>query len=192
MPSIIRLSKFCGFITPLVAYGFIFFAIFNAPWFSWYKNALSDLGARNPSNVYFNSGLILAGILEVIFSLGFYKIVHGVIGKLSAIVLLIDSISLIGIGVFPETAGRIHLYFSVIFFLLYPISSLLFGLNLLISKTDLIFGFSCIIMTFTCLAIWFIIPWRVMGVTGVAIPEFLSSLIGCIWMVYISYRYLKD
>jgi len=192
MPSIIKLSRFCGFITPLVAYGFIFFAIFNAPWFSWYKNALSDLGARNPSNVYFNSGLILAGILEVIFSLGFYKIVHGVIGKLSAIVLLIDSISLIGIGVFPETAGRIHLYFSVIFFLLYPISSLLFGLNLLISKTDLIFGFSCIIMTFTCLAIWFIIPWRVMGVTGVAIPEFLSSLIGCIWMVYISYRYLKD
>jgi len=192
MPSIIRLSRFCGFITPLVAYGFIFFAIFNAPWFSWYKNALSDLGARNPSNVYFNSGLILAGILEVIFSLGFYKIVHGVIGKLSAIVLLIDFTSLIGIGVFPETAGRIHLYFSVIFFLLYPISSLLFGLNLLISKTDLIFGFSCIIMTFTCLAIWFIIPWRIMGVTGVAIPEFLSSLIGCIWMVYISYRYLKD
>lgn len=191
MTTLIRISRICGFITPILAYGFISLAIFNAPWFSWYKNALSDLGARSPSDIYFNFGLILSGILEIIFSLGFYMVVNGIIGKLSAIVLLVDSIALIGIGLFPETAGRIHFYFSVIFFLLYPISSLLFGLNLIVSRSDVVFGFLSIIMTFICFAIWFIVPWRSMGVTGVAIPEFLSSLFGCIWMVYIAYRYLK-
>lgn len=191
MALIVRLARYCGFITPIVAYGSIFFAISLAPWFSWYRNALSDLGARSPSDVYFNLGLILSGILVTIFSIGLFYILKGVLGKFSAVILLIDSIALMGIGFFPETAGRIHFYFSVIFFLLYPISSLLFGLNLIMYKSNTFFGILSVIMTFLCFFIWFIIPWKSIGVTGVAIPEFLSSLLGCIWMVYIAYRYLK-
>ncbi|MEM3615772.1 MAG: DUF998 domain-containing protein [Candidatus Methanomethylicia archaeon] len=190
MKSVIRLARVCGFITPFIAYGMIFMAISKAPWFSWFKNALSDLGARSPSDIYFNSGLVLAGFLEVLFSIGLILTLKDFLGKISAVVLLLDSISLMGIGFFPETAGRIHFYFSVVFFLLYPISSLFFGLSLLINKSDMIFGVSSVLMTFICLFIWFIFPWRSMGVTGVAIPEFLSSFIGCIWMVYVAYKYL--
>jgi len=190
--SFVKIARVCGFITPLVSYGMIFLAIMNAPWFSWYRNALSDLGARPPSYLYFNSGLILAGFLEALFSIGLFLNLRGIVGKASAVILFADSIALMCIGIFPETAGRIHFYVSVAFFLLYPIASILFGVHLLSHGKDRLFGVLSVVMAFICLAIWFLVPWRSMGVTGVAIPEFLSSLVGCVWMIYIAYRYLMN
>jgi hypothetical membrane protein len=189
--SFVKIARVCGFITPLVSYGMIFLAIMNAPWFSWYRNALSDLGARASSDLYFNSGLILAGFLEALFSIGLFLNLRGVVGEASAVVLFADSIALMCIGIFPETAGRIHFYVSVAFFLLYPIASILFGVHLLSHGKDRLFGVLSVVMAFICLAIWFLVPWRSMGVTGVAIPEFLSSLVGCVWMIYIAYKYFE-
>ncbi|MCS7374281.1 MAG: DUF998 domain-containing protein [archaeon GB-1845-036] len=173
--------KICGFLTPITAYTLIFISIMNAPWFSWRINALSDLGVVFPSSIYFNFGLIFSGFLELIYSIGLIFQFRGLLHRLSIFTLIFDSISLMGIGFFPETAGKIHFYFSVAFFAFYPLSLLIFFLGSLVDKCHFKLGLLGLILAFTSIGIW-IFPWKIFGVKGVAIPEFLSSLCGSLWI----------
>ncbi|MCK5626162.1 DUF998 domain-containing protein, partial [Candidatus Bathyarchaeota archaeon] len=64
-----------GIIGPLVAYLSIGISIFQSPWFSWERSALSDLGHSVDSNVapIFNLGLSLAGFLIMIYILTTFR-----------------------------------------------------------------------------------------------------------------------
>jgi hypothetical membrane protein len=57
-----------GVVGPLVAYLFIGVSIVLSPWFSWWSNALSDLGHSVDSDValLYNFGLLLAGFFMMI------------------------------------------------------------------------------------------------------------------------------
>ena len=55
---------------------------------------------RGDFDAVFNSGLILAGILGFVFCLGFRKTLPP-LGKLGSVVLLIGTLALIGVGLFP-------------------------------------------------------------------------------------------
>jgi hypothetical protein len=60
-----------GIISPILAFILISLAISQASsWFSWTGNALSDLGVHKESAVLFNSGLIIGGILSIVFAFG--------------------------------------------------------------------------------------------------------------------------
>lgn len=179
-----------GILSPITAYLFIFIAIQNAPWFSWTKNALSDLGAVKPSQIYFNIGLILAGILMLIFTIGLNFKFKSIICKIGALILTLDAISLIGIGIFHEKYGRIHLYFSIAFFILYPIGSLIIGGKLALTRKNLKFGVISILTAIAAIATW-TIPWKNFNITGVAIPEALSSLFASTWSIYTAIKHLK-
>jgi hypothetical membrane protein len=65
-----NLAALLGIIGPLTAYIFIGLSIGLSPSFSWYRNALSDLGHAQRSNVapIFNFGLLLSGFLTTIYS----------------------------------------------------------------------------------------------------------------------------
>ncbi|MEM2555166.1 MAG: DUF998 domain-containing protein, partial [Nitrososphaerota archaeon] len=64
-----KLLLICGIISIIIAYSSIIFSIIISDWFSWKNNALSDLGAREPSAIIFNTGLILSGFFLILFSL---------------------------------------------------------------------------------------------------------------------------
>jgi len=67
----LRVAGLCGVIVPVVAFSCIFIAISLSPWFSWTENALSDLGVGGAAWV-FNSGLMVGGILTMVFAVGLW------------------------------------------------------------------------------------------------------------------------
>jgi len=179
-----------GLLVPLIAYGFIFIAILNAPWFSWYKNALSDLGAHQGSDIIFNTGLMIAGILETLFAYGLFKEFKDLTRRIGAAILVFSGIALFGIGLFPETYETIHLYFSIAFFVSFPFGIFALGLSYIRNKENLLLGILAVLFFVASGIIW-AFPWKAYGITGVAIPEFLSSLCGTIYIIAISLELLK-
>ncbi len=90
-------------------------SILLAGWFSFYNNALSDLGHSANSSVapLFNFGIASGGILVAVTSaLYFYPKarVMGLFGFLSGY-------SLVLVAVFDEAYGELHYWVSVLFFL---------------------------------------------------------------------------
>ncbi len=82
-------------------------------------NALSDLGADRPGRLWFNSGVIIAGIMLTIYSFGLHHVLaKGQLSSGGCLLMFFSSLALIGIGIFPETSGEIHLYLSWAFFIL--------------------------------------------------------------------------
>jgi len=179
------------FFIAILSYGSIFLAILNAPWFCWKANALSDLGARENSNVIFNTGLILSGILLMVYVSYIardyleYKALHGII------FLFISGLCLMSIGLFPEQVEELHFAVSLGFFVSFPIGQLLLSLYLKYSKGYNILLVLGLVSFIGAFIVW-LFPWSNIGVTGVAIPEFLSSLLGVIWLLTLSYIRLRE
>ena len=82
-------------------------------------NTLSDLGADRPGRLWFNSGVIIAGIMLAVYSFGLHHVlIKGQLSSGGCLLMFLSSLALIGIGIFPETSGEIHLYLSWAFFAL--------------------------------------------------------------------------
>ncbi|MBE0527267.1 MAG: DUF998 domain-containing protein, partial [Candidatus Thorarchaeota archaeon] len=103
-----------GFFAPLIALTTITIAILLAPGFNWFDNALSDLGNYTEyflspyklvGSIIFNAGLIVTGILMMLYTIWFLKWTKDVPTKIGVIPLLISLAFLIGIGVFSENFG---------------------------------------------------------------------------------------
>ena len=163
-------AALCGIVGVVAVYSLILLAISYYPGFSWFDNALSDLGVKGVSATIFNTTLISSGILLFIFSIGLMVHTSGSVAKVGCIPLLASAIFLALIGLFPENYGRIHFYVSVAFFVLIVLSLLAFGFHLLLesSKSS---GLLTLLGAVAATLIW-LLPWR-----GVAIPEAISSII---------------
>jgi len=175
---ITRIAGICGILMPLVVLLCIGLAMSQSPWFRFTKHAFSDLGVEGVSAIFFNSGMMLGGILALVFSLGLIKIMQN---KTGPYILSLSSFALIGIGVFPETVYTLHCIVSSAFFVLLAISLLTIGLTMKRDQSERTMGilatlFAIIAICSTIL----LIPWE-----GIAIPETLSCLPAFIWcMVY--------
>jgi len=189
--SWLKISGTCGIITPSVAFSCILLAIAYAPHFSWTDDALSDLGVMpNPTSVLFNLGLIVSGILAIVFAFGllifFNKTVSGRIG---AIMFVLDCLALICIGIFPENAKPMHVYASVAFFAIFPLAALLMTAAFVFSSKHRMALFTFAIAVFA--AVVWVAEFLVNYVPGVAIPETLSALAACLWVVVLSFKMLR-
>ncbi|MCS7385186.1 MAG: DUF998 domain-containing protein [archaeon GB-1867-005] len=173
----------CGFIAPAIAYSSIALAIMQMPHFSWFKNALSDLGVWKSSAYIFNFGLILAGAIQIIFTFSLSNYFNGLIGVIGSTFYFASSTSLALIGVFPESAGRIHFYVSLSFFTLTPISLIFFAISLIKECREIKLGAATLILAVLAIFPW-LIPWKTYGIHGVAIPELLSSISASIWNIH--------
>ncbi len=187
----LKIAGTCGIITPLIAFGCILLAIAYAPQFSWTDNALSDLGVMpNPTSVLFNLGLIVSGILAIVFAFGllifFNKTVSGRIG---AIMFVLDCLALICIGIFPESAKPMHLYASVAFFAIFPLAMFLMTASFVLSSKHRMAVFTFAIAVFA--AVVWAAEFLVHYVPGVAIPETLSALAACLWVAVLSFNILR-
>jgi len=172
----LRLAGLCGIAAPLIAFSCIFLAISMSPWFSWSANALSDLGVGEADWV-FNSGLMAGGILTMVFAAGLLVAFRRrALGRVGAALLFMDAIALFGIGIFSEAAGDIHSYFSVAFFVLFPISLFLLGAGAVMAGSKRFGSFTIVDGILAAL------PWA-FGWDGVAIPETVSVLIASVWIM---------
>jgi len=181
----LRLYAYMGLITPVVGFIVIFLAISSAPWFKWTGNALSDLGVRGTPALIFNNGLMLTAALMAVFCLGLRETEGGdSAGQVGWIMFLIASTFLLGVGIFPETAGRIHYYVSVGFFVSMPLALFAFTAHLYRGGEQRLAVFTVALGLFSAL-VW-TPSWD-----GVAIPEAASALAVGVWAVTMSLRMLR-
>lgn len=185
-----KISGACGIASPLVALICIMLALFSYPNFSWSANALSDLGVGGGSALSFNSGLIAAGALSAVFGIGLFLLFERKIGKVGAFLFILDCLSLAGIGLFPENVRPMHMYFSVAFFVLLPLSLLLMVGTLVLMKQKDMAAFT-LLMAIVAAGVW-VYQFTIGFGTGVAIPEFISALAASAWSVRMGAGMLKN
>jgi len=191
--SFIRLAGIFGIISPILTFMLISLAISQAgSWFVWTERALSDLGVHAESALLFNSGLIIGGILNIIFALAVIRSYgNQTVGRSGAFFLLLSGIFLTSIGVFPENSpNNIHYIVSVAFFSALSLSLLIQSVALLQTSTKRQFGIFTLIMTLIATITW-IIWMPLKPYEGVAIPETVSGLAGTAWSITMGTKLLR-
>ena len=172
--GITRITGICGILIPVVIFTCLGLSIASSPGFTWTQHALSDLGIQENTAALFNNGMILGGILSLIFSLGLMKILSH---KLGAYLLLLSSLALIGIGVFPETLFVLHFVTSASFFVLLATALLIIGLTRRQNHFDQNIGL--LALALACIAVSSIV--LLFHFEGIAIAEALSCFPAFIW-----------
>lgn len=165
-------------IVPLI---FIGIAILLAPWFSWYVNALSDLGHAMKSNVavIFNIGIHAGGLLLLIYGLFYVRRLYSYTG----LAICLTGYFLQLVAIFDEIYGHVHFIVSVLFFLMLALASIMYSYERksIIPLISLIIGVSSWILFFTNIC-----------KCGVAVPEIASVLAVLLWYVEMCYTIAKN
>lgn len=168
------ITGLCGIATPFVAYIMIAISILTHSWFTWADNALSDLGAVGTSQAYiFNAGLIVAGILGIIFTFGLFQYAEDILGQIGSFIFLAAMVLLILIGVFPSGTFP-HMYVAIGFFAAAAAGIVFYSLDQMwdMEPTWGVFPISSVILI--SIGVWLVytIPYDL----GYAIPEFLGTI----------------
>jgi hypothetical membrane protein len=193
-----RTAGFCGILAPIIGLSCIALAVLLCPWFSWTENYLSDLGgfpgdrpiwaAHGAASILFNVGLIIAGALGVCLVLGLRKsqMFSSSLGNLGTLFLIMDSFALIGIGIFPETTGPPHTFFSITFFILVGVALLLIGLTLIKSSEKKLGGLTIALFIFGLVSVPLFITPKPVGSNAIA--EMIPIISISIFSIVFGYR----
>ncbi len=183
----LRIAGVCGVLTPIIVLTSILLAIHYSPWFNWTENALSDLGVQGTAAILFNSSLVVGGVLTVIFAIGLREILlNKTLGRIGTLIFILDGAILSAIGIFPETAGDIHLYVSVAFFMLLPMSLFLNGVAMMQEPSERKLGLFTVIAGIVAATIW-MPTW-----SAVAIPEIIAALAASVWSIVLGIKLSKQ
>ncbi|MGY5865645.1 MAG: DUF998 domain-containing protein [Candidatus Thorarchaeota archaeon] len=184
-----------GVISPFIALASIAVAIIlSLSWFTWEGNALSDLGNYNngiPAAIIFNSGLVVTGLLLLVFSYAFVRTITDLPTKIGMIPFFIALVFLMLIGILSENAGSIHFTVSIGFFGSFPFAMWFVGLGLF--RFRKLWWFSIISIVLPFFSIWMWNSWY-SGVfplwTGNAIPEITTAFtgIGWLWIIWVLFH----
>jgi len=182
--GITRVAGICGIFIPVVIFASLGLSIASSPWFTWTQNALSDLGIQANTAAIFNYGMILGGILTLIFSLGLIKILSN---KTGAYLISVSSVAFIGIGLFPETFFVLHFITSALFFILLTIALLIIGLTIKQNPFERSMG--SLAFVFALIAIGSTI--FLFYLEGIAISEALSCFPAFVWFLIIGVKMIR-
>ena len=174
-----RISGACGITSQLVAITALLVAISSSPWFSWTENYVSVLGVEGPATILFNWGLILAGALSLIFAIGLGKsLPSSRLGQLGMGSLILGSIALSAIGIFPRNIDLPHDAASVAFLVFIILALLLIGVAA-ITASRIIWGALSLSAGVMIMALM-LVPWPW---SGGAIQQLLFCLPWSLWTV---------
>ena len=120
-------TKILGVVGVIIAFTGIGISIALVPWFSFYHNALSDLGhcLKSETAPIFNLTLMIAGFLFVLYGT---EDIRRRFPKTSFF-LVFSGLILILIGGFDEVYGVIHFSVSVLLFHFDRIASIIYSLE---------------------------------------------------------------
>ena len=132
-----------GIVAPAIFLVLYAIAMSSDASYTFGKNYLSDLGV-GPGAWAFNSGLIIAGLLLVLFSLlGMRKVLGDVaISRVAVALLAFDGVLLACIGIFTEDYDPEHYIFSVSFFLTFLLTAGLTTISFWKTKALGTFGYA--------------------------------------------------
>jgi hypothetical membrane protein len=161
-----------GLLGPCAAIFFVSVSIIFSPRFSWWSNALSDLGHSLDSRVapLFNFGLLLSGFFITVYSVTIFRI-HA---KSTSYFLVLVGLSLQLVAIFDEVYGSLHFLVSVLFFVALAFASIIY----VVEKRSVV-AFAALIIGFS--------SWVLYGAgsynAGIAVPEAISSTAAFAWLM---------
>ena len=173
-----------GIIGPVIALSSVFMDVTLSPWFSWSANALSDLGVHSYYYL-FDGGLIIEAMLNVVFVVGLFGMFRNKMG-IAAPLLIISGASLGFVGIFNENHPPFHVIFAMIYFLLFPVSIIIFSLRTR-SFSKPLSGFGIALSIVSLIAIFFgigmVFNFLSLPGIGLAIPEIVEAVLLSAWMI---------
>ncbi len=179
-----HLFSWIALIWPWITIFLIILNILISPWFSWYKNALSDLGVHQYGFI-FNSAIFTEGIIN-----GLYFFFYGKNSR-QRYLIVIGSFSLSLVGVFNENFHLLHLIFALIYFILMPIYIILnsgYTENLNKFFNIIIGTVSLFVIIVGILSSFSLIP----RILGLGVYEMLEAVLISMWIsIYIFREKIK-
>jgi hypothetical membrane protein len=117
-----------GYLAPMVYWAFTLASMLRNPWFSLSSMALSDLGGPMAADAWiYNSGLVLSGVLVILYSIALLLLARGKLQVIGGSYLSIAGLFLAMIGIFPA-GTRPHVFVSTYFFVQAFLGVLVLGL----------------------------------------------------------------
>lgn len=171
-----KLAAIGGILLPIVMLIVLVGSLPYALWFSWTENAISDLGRPEHRIMFFNYGLILVGVLLLLFSLGLN--LHLKQERVGPTIFSLSALYLIGIGIFPLPSIN-HVDLSGLFFIAFPLGFFVMGVRLYKRSDSMLrrIGFEALVIT----AIAAGSSVFLLVFSGIAIPEAFVLFPGFLW-----------
>lgn len=166
-----------GVVGPLVACAFVGASIMFSPWFSWWNNALSDLGhsVKSDTAPLFNFGLMLTGFSIIIYSVATFRN-HA---KYTSYSLLVSALMFQLVAAFDEVYGVLHFLVSIFFFVSLGFASIIYA----VEKKSIL----ALAAFMVGLGSW-ILYWAGIYSAGVAVPETISSVATISWIILSAFK----
>lgn len=178
-----RLEPYCryaGGLAVIVAIGGILLATLLDPGFSWFEDALSDLGVRPASARTFNGALVIGGSLGLVYVVGVWRVATNLPERLVAGTIAFAMISMAGVGVFV-VGHPLHAPAAVGFYLLATLAFVVDGIDRRHTTT----GRATLLVALGHLAVWATYANGLWPGAGLALPEFVGALLISAWILWL-------
>lgn len=184
-----RSLLFFGIVGPFIAILFVVLDILLSPWYSWYTNALSDLGVH-PYSFLFNGGLIFEAVSNLLFAVALKKLNYA--GTATATVLAVSGISLGFVGIFNENYHLEHLTFALIYFILFPAGIIMFSSGSRAGRSySRTIGYFTSIVGLAFIIVGILQNFNLFSTgLGLGFYEFVEAVLLSIWAIYTATLYL--
>ena len=167
-----KIAGVCGIASQFVALAILLFAVLKSPWFSWTENDISVLGVNGSATTLVNSGFILTGVLSLIFAIGLRRnLLTSRLGQSGMASLVLGSIMISAIGIFPRTIGLPHDVASIAAYIFITLALFLVGVSAL-TASHIVWGLLSL-TGFVIMVVFQLVPWPW---SGGSIPQLLISL----------------
>lgn len=180
-----RLFAGLGVTSVVVAFGGIFVAAVLAPWFSLFRNALSDLGAAGAATApIFNGALMLGGALGAGFVVAVWSETDEPVHVGGAFVLLVAMGCMALVGVF-SVPSLVHFVVATAFFVFLTLGVLVFGAGDFAAGRPIRGGalVAGAVLHVVGWLWWLVYGW---GGPGIAVPELVGSGVLAVWTLWVS------
>ncbi len=127
--KLVKIGCYAGIGLAVVFVSLVLIAALNYPGYTVSGNYLSDLGVGEKSAVFFNSAVIISGLLGLLFGAGAFIIFEKPLGRIGAVMFIVAHIALIGVGIFTEASGGLHDMAAMLYFLLTAVAWLVIGME---------------------------------------------------------------
>ncbi|BFI77025.1 DUF998 domain-containing protein [Sulfurisphaera ohwakuensis] len=152
-----RILKYTGFISAILAWIIIFASISLNPWFNFTKNAFSDLGGPLAKDPWlYNYGLIVVSLFAFLYAIFLAEVNENKILIIASAFVMVAAIFLALIGIYHEGTYP-HVFVSTWFFIQFDIAILTYGIGLLTARRKL--GIYMIILFIIANVVAGVIKW---------------------------------
>ena len=167
--KIIRVMARFGTASPVIGAIIIIISISMTPEWSM-SQPITDLGVEGFGSVLFNSGLLMAGSLGMLYAAGLFEFTKGdTVGQIGSAAFLIYALSTCFLGLAVIDLGAIQDQIPMVLYAVIPVSGALLGYNLYtrnLTRYALLGALA---------AIFGVIPWLIGGPVN-AVNELIALL----------------